>query len=1304
MTLKFVPIYRGKRWSIQVLLAATAALGVFGSAPVSALAAPAKTADFKGARDFIVLYKQSADLGSRLKGEVARDNQVKRRFTSSINGALLSLGADDVNRLRADDRVLLVERDQPVEVAASRSASSPGLWGLDRIDERAIPRDGLIETTNDGSGVEVYIVDTGIRLDHTQFTGRINPEGFTSISDGRGWNDCDGHGTHVAGTVAGKDYGVAPSARLTSVRILNCNGEGTNSGVIDGIDWIIRDHLAGQAAVSNLSIGGGYSSSLNSAIQRAIDDGVSMVVAAGNDDEDACLSSPASARNAITVGSTNYADQRSEFSNIGTCVDLFAPGSAILSAYHTSSSAFETLWGTSMASPHAAGAAALILSATPSLSPAQVTTQMRNSATAGILTGHGAGSPNLLLYSGTNRPETGSYGRGEVTRLVSGSLGIEFGITVEAEANSNICGQDFCDWRLETLVFPEAVACNSRGTGGVHAILGSRQLRPGSYSHSKTFYTTGFGAPLRVCLYLRGESQYWEYTNPVYLVEDRVISPGGSQPGDPDPPDDPEPPSSSCDSSSAPSNDNFSNRSTLTVPGSVTGTTCGATAEPGEGANYSTYGPYSSIWYRWTAPSSGTLTLDATGTAFSHTLGVYTGSTVGSLTRRAAGFGVSGAKVTIPVVSGEAYSVALDGIHPAERGATRLTSSFKAGPPNDDFANAIELNVPGETRGTNLNATVQEDEPAHDYYQQGPHESIWYKWTAPSSGRLTLDTEGSNFTTNLAVYSGQTLASLVQRATKEDPTAFSPLEMRVIGGRTYHIAIDSDDLYWETPSLTYLNSTFESGPANDDFRNAQEINSFASPVVGSTVSASAENGEPRHAGMDPVTSIWYRWTPEQSGRIRLDPLGSDVPTRLAVYRGESIETLVPEGSGSRSSVTISVTGGQEYYLVLDGVREYSDLREGRVQIAGTFTPRPENDEFANATVLTNLSPRTVSTVAATAESNEPSHADNVPAARSVWYRWTAPSKAFVSLRTDTSTFCQAIAVYSGDALDSLLPVASDWNSNASVEFRAQAGVTYRIAIDQCLRSSPQEGTLRLSGEFIEPPVNDDFASAIELSPSPSQSISGTTLKATAEEHEPRHGTGSGGPYESIWYRWTATGSGMLGIELTEVQGSADVALYRGSALANLTKTASGTWWKFEARVQKGIDYWIAVDTGPSDCLGCPDGGPVRLFVEFEADADDPPEDPPVDPPVTTPLRRPSFLSGPSSRTWSRKAEFRFSGVQGARHQCWSTARPYWNGCRSPLVLKGLWAGRHTMKVRQTKEGQVSAVATYRWTVVKKPRR
>jgi subtilisin family serine protease len=312
-------------------------------------------------------------------------------YSSALKGFSVRMGEGMARKLAEDDRIAWIEEDGEVQLNATQS-NPP--WGLDRIDQRSRPLSGTFTYTRTASNVTAYVIDTGIRPTHSQFGGRA-----AVAYDALGGNglDCNGHGTHVAGTIGGSTYGVAKAVRLRGVRVLNCSGSGSWSQIIAGIDWVRRNHV--KPAVANMSLGGGANSSVDTAINNLINAGVTTVVAAGNSNANACNYSPARVANAITVGSTTSSDARSSFSNYGSCLDIFAPGSSVLSAWHTTDIATNTISGTSMASPHVAGVAALYLSGSTSASPSTVRNALVNNATTGVVTSAGSGSPNRLLYT-----------------------------------------------------------------------------------------------------------------------------------------------------------------------------------------------------------------------------------------------------------------------------------------------------------------------------------------------------------------------------------------------------------------------------------------------------------------------------------------------------------------------------------------------------------------------------------------------------------------------------------------------------------------------------------------------------------------------------------------------------------------------------------------------------------------------------------------------------------------------------------------------------------------------------------------
>ena len=318
-------------------------------------------------------------------------------YTTAVNGFAATLNAGQLNALRHNPAVSYVEADGVVQASVTQLGAT---WGLDRIDQRDRPLSTTFSYVATGLGVNAYIVDTGIRLTHTDIAGRAT-SGFDAV-DGGSADDCNGHGTHVAGTVGGTVYGVAKAANLIAVRVLNCQGSGTNAGVIAGVDWVANNAV--KPAVANLSLGGGANTTLDNAVKAAVAKGITFVVAAGNGNifgiaQNACNVSPARVPEAITVGATTNTDAKASYSNYGTCLDIFAPGSSVTSSWYTSDTATNTISGTSMASPHVAGVAALYLQGNPGAAPATVTGALTAGASTGKVTSPGSGSPNRLLFT-----------------------------------------------------------------------------------------------------------------------------------------------------------------------------------------------------------------------------------------------------------------------------------------------------------------------------------------------------------------------------------------------------------------------------------------------------------------------------------------------------------------------------------------------------------------------------------------------------------------------------------------------------------------------------------------------------------------------------------------------------------------------------------------------------------------------------------------------------------------------------------------------------------------------------------------
>ena len=682
-------------------------------------------------------------------------------------------------------------------------------------------------------------------------------------------------------------------------------------------------------------------------------------------------------------------------------------------------------------------------------------------------------------------------------------------------------------------------------------------------------------------------------------------------------------------SGSGPVNNAFANATVVSgALVNVSGSNVGANKESGEPIHPDSVGG-ASVWWAWTAPSSGTASVFTSGSSFDTILAVYTGTAVSALTRIASdddsGAG-SASLLTFTATAGTTYRILVDGYGGATGSIVLGISiaSASSGANNDSFANRLTFPSTGGTlSGSNASATREAGEPSHA--GNGPFKSVWYTWSATASGTVTVSTAGSSFDTVLAVYTGLSVGGLTPVASNDDgpSTTTSVVSFSVTPGMTYQIAVDG--YAGATGSVVILltppagSGSGGSGGgttlANDAFARPSPVGPSGGEFSVSSVGATKEPGEPDHANQRGGTSLWWSWTAPASGTVTISTAGSNFDTILAVYTGNALNDLTAVAANDdiadavTSAVSFTARAGQTYRIAVDGYRGAS----GNVRLSLTLAAGGgggvapvTNDAFANrATIPSAGGTVTGSNASATSESGEPFHA-GVPANRSVWWTWTPAASGTYTVSTAGSDFDTVLAVYRGSAVDSLASVASNDDESSTIRtswlrFSATAGVTYQIVVASY---GVAAGAIQLSvagtSAGATAPANDLFARR-SLLPAAGGSVEGYNVGASREPGEPAHARSAAA--RSVWWSWTPSRSGLANLTTNGSSFDTVLGVYLGSNVTALTEVASNDdhgssiTSSVSFRVTAGLTYQIAVD-GYSEATGT-----VRLTASIAATAD-----------------------------------------------------------------------------------------------------
>lgn len=1161
----------------------------------------------------------------------------------------------ELDRLKLFDYVEPDARRRTSLVPTDDAFTDGRLWGLRNTGQNGGVAGADIDAARawditTGSPVVVAVIDTGIRHTHQDLRASMwrNPgesgagretngqddDGNGFVDDVHGINAITGtgdpmddneHGSHCAGTIGatanggGPHVGVAWNVRLMGVKFLSAGGSGATSDAITGIDYAVAQ---GARILSNSWGGGGFSAALRDSITAARDRGILFVAAAGNDGSDIDLTPDYPAAypidNVVAVAAIDRSDRLADFSNFGaSTVHLAAPGVDIFSCTQSSDTSYDSFDGTSMAAPHVAGTAALILSAFPAASYADVRQRLVSGSRA---------IPALI-----GRAQAGALdAHGSLTVVADGILELRLSssqnpLLAESRVNLLVTVTDLYPVVDATVDVRVGDAAAQRfADNGI-----SPDARAGDGVYTGAIDVPASGSAMTVVV--AASARETEPAESTFILPIAVPPP----------------------------NDNFAARVPVTSLDTRTqGSNINASLEPNEPTQPTGSGSRS-VWWTWTAAQSGNVTISTAGSSFDTTLAVYEGTALDSLSLLIAdddsggglqsavafvarvgtpyaiqvnGYGgatgaivlnhpVSGGLPGAPVVVsdpvptsvlvGQPFElrVVVDGEEPfsfqwlrngsevtgetqsvftrsaatlADEGSYSVRISNNRGvifsdnafvgveqvaviPENDTFSAAAPLPTGGgRLRSSNRLATGEPGEPNHGG-AAAPLASLWWRWTAPDNGVLELNTFGSAFDTVLAVYQGDSVGSLNLLAANDNAEGGeqSALSLPVASGTTYLFAVDGTGSAVGVVFLSHSFTTVSPGPGNDAFPNRRTVPGSGIDTA-STIGATGEPGEPDHAENSlPLGSVWWTWTAPQTGLVAISTEGSDFDTTLGVYRGTEVNALTvlasddDGGGGLQSVVRLAVSAGDVLQIAVDGF----GTDQGAVALSVSFTSSIiANDAFANATVIPTGTTRvTGSTTGASGEPNEPTHhSDSASPLNSAWWRWTAATTGWLTLDLQGSDFDTVLAVYQGASLSSLNALASNDDANASrtsqVSLAVTAGQTYLIAVDGYGES---RGVVEMSLNLGPMPVvpNDAFAQATPI-PTGTSRVTGSNVGATGEAGEPAHHSDDAHPLQSLWWRWTAPSTGSVIVDLSGSDFDTVLAVYEGASLTTLALRAS----------------------------------------------------------------------------------------------------------------------------------------------------